>query len=92
MSNETKEEVQGHIAIELMDGARYGGETYVEVVAQMRADAYGGEQSDGVRGYMKQVAKRVWDWSNKRIRIDNSEHFLKDMEKAGLVKFLRSDV
>lgn len=74
------------IFAESLDGESYGGNTYNEVVADMRSTAWGGADSDGVRGYMKQVSKRIWDWSRKQIRIDSAEHFLRDMEKEGLVK------
>lgn len=78
------------IFVESLDGESYGGDTPSEIVAAMRKQDWGGGmQSDGIRGYMKQVAKRVWDWSNKRIRINTPENFLKDMEKEGIVRVTR---
>jgi hypothetical protein len=62
------------------------GEPFGEVVAEMRRTAWGGEASDGIRGYMKQVAKRIWDWSRRQIRVHTPEAFLRDMEREGLLK------
>jgi hypothetical protein len=78
--------VKGSISVESLDGETYSGNTYAEVVGEMRATAWGGLESDGIRGYMKQVAKRIYDWSNKRIRIGTPEMFLKDMAKEGLIR------
>lgn len=74
------------IYVEALDGDTYGGETFSEVVAAMRESAWGGEQSDGVRGYMKQVAKRVWDWSQRRVRLSTPEMFVRDLEAAGVLR------
>lgn len=74
------------IYVESLDGEAYTGDTFAEVVKTMRATAWGGEQSDGIRGYMKQVAKRIWDWSQKQIRTSTPENFLRDMEKEGLLR------
>lgn len=71
-----------------LDGMAFGGATFGEVVAQMRANAFGGSDSDGVRGYMKQVAKRVWDWSAKTVRISTPEMFLSDMNEHGMLKLV----
>jgi len=77
------------IYVESLDGEYYGGKTYGEIVAKMRDGAWGGEMSDGLRGYMKQVSKRVWDWSQQQIRISTPEMFLRDMERFGLIKVVR---
>lgn len=77
---------EARVFVESLDGESYGAETYLQIVEQMRDTAWGGEQSDGVRGYMKQVAKRIWDWSQKAIRINSAESFLKDMQREGLVR------
>lgn len=74
------------IFVESLDGESYGGDAYVEIVEQMRTGSWGGEQSDGVRGYMKQVAKRIYDWSNKTVRINSAEAFLQDLQKEGIIK------
>lgn len=74
------------IFVESLDGESYSGDTFAEVVGQMRSTAWGGSESDGLRGYMKQVAKRIWDWSQKQIRFGNPEMFLRDMERNGLLK------
>lgn len=74
------------IYVEAMDGRTYGAEDFSEVVRQMRADAWGGDASDGVRGYMRQVAKRISDWSAKAIRVSTPEMFLRDMAKEGLIQ------
>lgn len=74
------------VFVESLDGEAYGAESFIEIVEQMRLTAWGGSQSDGVRGYMKQVAKRIYDWSGKNIRMHSAEAFLRDMEKEGLVK------
>lgn len=76
------------IFVESLDGESYGGETFGDIVSAMRASAWGGADSDGIRGYMKQVAKRIWDWSQKEIRIGSPEAFLRDMEKQGLLKMV----
>lgn len=74
------------IYVESLDGETYGGNSFSDIVTQMRDASWGGEQSDGIRGYMKQVAKRIWDWSQTRIRINTPEAFLRDMEGAKLLK------
>lgn len=74
------------VFVESLDGEVYGGETFSDVVAMMRESAWGGSASDGVRGYMKQVAKRIWDWSQKRIRISTPEMFIRDLETEGVLK------
>lgn len=74
------------IVVESLDGETYEGEKYSDVVTKMREQAWGGEASDGIKGYMKQVAKRIWDWSHKTIRISKPEIFLRDMEREGLIK------
>lgn len=74
------------VFVESMDGGVYGGETFSDIVAQMREEAWGGTASDGVRGYMKQVAKRVWDWSQARVRISTPEMFIRDLEAQNLLK------
>lgn len=74
------------IVVESLDGEGWYGETHEAVVVMMRQTAWGGEESDGIKGYMKQVAKRLWDWSQREIRIDSAEHFLADMESAGVVR------
>jgi hypothetical protein len=74
------------IYVESMDGKEYGGETYSEIVAQMRAGSWGGEESDGIQGYMRQVAKRIWDWSQVRIRVSRPEMFIIDLAKANVLR------
>lgn len=74
------------IFVEAMDGASYGGNSYLEVVEQMRSAAHDGANSDGVRGFMRQVSKRVWEWSQRQVRVSNSRVFLVDMAKHGLIK------
>lgn len=80
------EKREKRIFVESLDGASYGAESFVDIVQQMREGAWGGEQSDGVRGYMKQVAKRIYDWSNKTVRISSAEHFLQDLQKEGIIR------
>ena len=80
------EKREKRIFVESLDGESYGAESFVDIVQQMREGAWGGEQSDGVRGYMKQVAKRIYDWSEKTIRIDSAEHFLQDLQKQGIIR------
>ena len=74
------------IIVEGFSGERYGAPTAAQVVAKMRESAWGGYASDGNKGWMKQVAKRVWDWSKQTIRVDKAENFLRDLAKAGLIK------
>lgn len=78
------------IFVEALDGDTYGGETFAEVVDAMRDGSWGGSASDGKRGYMKQVAKRIWDWSQKRVRLSNPEMFIRDLEAAGVLRVVRS--
>ena len=86
-----EEKRKQRVFVESLDGESYGGETFGDVVAAMREQAWGGAESAGIRGYMKQVAKRIWDWSQKRIRIDRPESFLRDMEREGLLKLVVRD-
>jgi hypothetical protein len=78
--------LKARIVVELMDGKLYGGETYSEIVEQMRDGSWGGEQSDGMRGYMRQVAKRIWDWSQVRVRVSRPELFIIDLAKANTLR------
>lgn len=78
------------IIVETMDGAVHSGASFSEVVESMRKRAWGGSDSVGIRGYMKQVAKRVMDWSKKHLRIATPEMFVRDMERAGLARIVRS--
>lgn len=87
MKTDGKQEQQRkRIYVESLDGEAYTGDTFADVVRDMRATAWGGEQSDGIRGYMKQVSKRIWDWSQKQIRINSPENFLRDMQREGLLR------
>jgi hypothetical protein len=74
------------VFVEAMDGASYGGASFLDVVEQMRAASHDGASTAGARGYMRQVAKRVWDWSQREVRTANSRVFLMDMAKHGLIK------
>lgn len=82
-----REAVKVHrIYVESVDGEAYGGETFTEVVDAMRVGSWGGDQADGVRGYMRQVAKRIWDWSEAKIRTNTPEAFLRDMAAQKLLR------
>lgn len=76
------------ITVHGFEGEQYTGETAAQVVEAMRVASFGGEKADGIRGYMKQIAKRVYDWCGKRIRHVRSEEFLKDLAKAGLIRIM----
>lgn len=78
------------IIVETMDGAVHSGASFSEVVQSMRKRAWGGSDSVGIRGYMKQVAKRVMDWSKRHLRTATPEMFVRDMERAGLAKIVKS--
>jgi hypothetical protein len=77
------------IIIEGFGGEIYKADTHAKIVDKMRASAWGGDTTDGPRGYMRQVAKRVWDWCAKTIRTDKAEDFLTDLQDAGLIKVKR---
>lgn len=76
------------ITIETMSGERFKATDYNGLVTAMRAAAWGGENSDGVRGYMAQVAKRMHDWSGVRIRTSNAHYFIDDLIASGVVKMI----
>jgi hypothetical protein len=86
MKEATKADAGQRVFVESLDGEAYGGESFSDVVGAMRESSWGGTQSDGIRGYMKQVAKRIWDWSQKRIRTSTPEMFIRDLEKEGVLK------
>lgn len=75
-----------NIRIEGFSGEIYCADTHARIVDKMRASSWGGDLADGPRGYMKQVAKRVWDWCHREVRVDTSENFLADLSEAGLIK------
>lgn len=74
------------IKIEAFNGETFKGETPSNVVKAMKDSTWGGYQADGVRGYMRQVAKRVSEWNGKAVRTDTPKHFLEDLEAAGFVR------
>lgn len=74
------------IVVEMIEGKRFKGDSANEVVTAMRNEALGGENSAGIRGYMKQVAKRVRDWNGKQVRFGSCEKFLADLEEAGVLR------
>lgn len=80
------------IYVESLDGETYGGRTFSEIVEQMRKAAWGGDEADGIRGYMRQVAKRIWDWSQQRVRISTPEMFIRDMARFNLLKVSERNV
>lgn len=73
------------IIVEDFNGDRFTGGTARQVVEDMRASAFGGEASDGLNGYMRQVAKRAFEWSGKPCRTNSPQAFLDDLVKAGLI-------
>ena len=69
-------------------GEQYKGDTATQIVEQMRAASWGGEESDGVRGYMRQIAKRVLDWSGVTIRTHRTAAFLRDLAAHNLIRLV----
>lgn len=76
------------IVVETMDGSTFGADSWIGIVSQMRRSSWGGDASDGVRGYMRQVSKRVWDWSQKRVRTSICQVFIEDLAAAGILKLI----
>lgn len=74
------------IALEGFNGEKFSGETAGDVVRAMKDSTWGGYEADGLRGYMRQVAKRINEWNGKDVRTDTPAHFLKDLEAAGFVR------
>lgn len=85
MKTEQQQQTQ-RVFVESLDGETYQGDDFTAIVSAMRANAWGGEASAGLRGYMKQVAKRISDWSGNIVRINTPENFIRDMAKYGLIK------
>lgn len=81
-----KAQAAPQIEVEGFGGEKFSGATAHEIVAAMRATTFGGDASDGVPGYMRQVSKRVFEWSGKAVRTDSAENFLADLHKAGQVR------
>ena len=77
---------RAQIEVEGFSGEKYSASTARQIVAAMRETTFGGEKSDGIKGYMQQVAKRVFDWSGKNVRTDTPENFLSDLHKAGQIR------
>lgn len=75
-----------NITVEGMSGEQYSANTHHLIVEEMRLSAWGGDASDGVLGYMKQVAKRVYDWSGQAVHTTSPKKFLEDLAKHGLVR------
>lgn len=74
------------IQVEGFSGEKYTADTHARIVDKMRASSWGGDLADGPRGYMRQIAKRVWDWCKQEIRTDKAENFLSDLTKVGLIR------
>jgi len=74
------------IRVEGFGGEIYSADTAARIVDKMRAASWGGDLADGPRGYMRQIAKRVWDWCKKEVRTDKAENFLSDLSTIGLIK------
>lgn len=79
------------ILVEGMSGEQYSAKTYEGIVTEMRASAWGGDESNGIKGYMKQVAKRVGDWCGAVVRVDRTDHFLEDLQSQGLIRLVIKD-
>ena len=69
-------------------GEQHSANSAKEIVEQLRAASWGGENSDGIRVYMRQIAKRVLDWSGSTIRTHKPLAFLLDLEEAGLIRVI----
>ena len=76
------------IRIESIDGNTYSAPDSNGIVEALRRKAWGGTESAGLRGYMKQVAKRIFDWNNARIRISGCRVFLQDLARHGIIRVL----
>ena len=74
------------IIVEGFGGEVYTAATHAAIVDKMRASSWGGDLADGPRGYMKQIAKRVYDWCGKEINTVKAEQFLSDLSKSGLIR------
>lgn len=73
--------------IQMKDGARFTGDTYSSLVRQLWQSAMAHHNSD--TDYMRRAARRARLWSGKRVRgSKNAEVFIRDLETAGLLKFL----
>jgi hypothetical protein len=78
--------IEPMIHVEGFGGEVYEARTYAMVVDKMRAASWGGDLADGPKGYMKQVAKRVFDWSGRIINSEKAKEFLQDLAETGLIK------
>jgi hypothetical protein len=79
------------IIIESIDGSQYCGANSQEVVTAMRKEAWGGLESDGLRGYMRQVAKRLHDWNGVHIPTRSAREFLKGLVAASIITLRRDN-
>jgi hypothetical protein len=76
--------VSSPVVIEGIDGRMYCGRSLSEAVNAMRNGSWGIEAAS-LKGYMKQVAKRVYGWSKARISIRSLNGFVRDLVKAGII-------
>ena len=74
------------IVVEGFNGEKYEAYTHFAAVDKMRLGSFGGTEADGVRGYMKQVAKRMVDWCGATIPIKSATEFLNALHKQGILK------
>lgn len=83
----TKSSKVAAIAIEMLDGSICSGDDARAVITNMRESSWGGVESDGLKGYMEQVSKRVHDWNGSFIRVDSYVDFLADCAAHGIIRF-----
>ena len=80
---------QPAVSVSGFSGERYEGDSFHQVVEAMRAGTFGGDDSAGVRGYMKQISKRIFEWNGATVRTDKAENFLHDLQQAGVLRIER---
>ena len=72
------------VVIEGIDGRVYCGRTLTAALNAMRRGSWG-VPAVNLRGYMRQVAKRVYGWNKIRISTRSVEAFVRDLIEARVI-------
>lgn len=72
------------VNVVLNDGARYAGETYVDVVRMMKLDSYLIPATK--REYMNKTAERCVVYHGEPIQYETAQEFLHELERVGAIR------
>lgn len=78
------------IRIKTNDGEIFEGNTFEEVVDEMRLDMRL-EQDPDIETYMQGCIHRIKVWTGKKIRFTNAEEFISELVRVGVIEILERE-